>query len=215
LLKAVMINGARPMTGFNSDGIPLDPPPSCRQGWGRINLPSSIRLPTAKHELFVLQNESLTQITQKTGIRLQVTDSEEALRTTLVWYDPAPAFVSDGTMINDLDMSVKVFQEKKQIWPVIGMEDRINNVEKKIWSYALRVQREICDIGKVLVVLFFFVAHFKTLQENSVEHETRFIDALRHVLHPPFNFLSHVVVVEDPRCLSSNLPPCITFSMRN
>jgi hypothetical protein len=115
LLKAVMINGARPMTGFNSDGIPLDPPPSCRQGWGRINLPSSIRLPTAKHELFVLQNESLTQITQKTGICLQVTDSEEALRTTLVWYDPAPAFVSDGTMINDLDMSVKVFPKKKQI----------------------------------------------------------------------------------------------------
>ena len=88
LLKVVMINWARPMTGFNSDGIPLDPPPSCRQGWGRINLPSSIRLPTAKHELFVLQNESLSQITQKTGICLQVTDSEEALRTTLVWYDP-------------------------------------------------------------------------------------------------------------------------------
>ena len=38
LLKAVMVNGAQALTGFESDGWPIDPPPSTKQGWGRIEL---------------------------------------------------------------------------------------------------------------------------------------------------------------------------------
>jgi subtilisin family serine protease len=34
LLKAVMINGAQALKGFESDGWPIDPPPSLKQGWG-------------------------------------------------------------------------------------------------------------------------------------------------------------------------------------
>jgi subtilisin family serine protease len=44
LLRAVAINGARSMKGFDQYGNPLDPPPSPRQGWGRLNLASSVLL---------------------------------------------------------------------------------------------------------------------------------------------------------------------------
>ena len=44
LLRAVAINGAQSLTGFNDDGYPLDPPPSCKQGWGRLDLAKSVRV---------------------------------------------------------------------------------------------------------------------------------------------------------------------------
>lgn len=37
LIKAVMLGGAATITGFEADtGLPLDPPPSFRQGFGRV-----------------------------------------------------------------------------------------------------------------------------------------------------------------------------------
>ena len=37
LIKAVMLSGAASITGFEADtGLPLDPPPSFRQGFGRV-----------------------------------------------------------------------------------------------------------------------------------------------------------------------------------
>ena len=47
LLKAVMINGAQALKGFESDGWPIDPPPSLKQGWGRIELAASVPLPSS------------------------------------------------------------------------------------------------------------------------------------------------------------------------
>ena len=44
LLRAVAINGARALKGFDYYGNPIDPPPSSRQGWGRLNLASSVLL---------------------------------------------------------------------------------------------------------------------------------------------------------------------------
>ena len=44
LVKAVLVNGAAAMDGFTADGLPVEPPPSCRQGFGRLHLASSLPL---------------------------------------------------------------------------------------------------------------------------------------------------------------------------
>ena len=45
LLKAVLLGGAAGMDGFESDtGLPLAPPPSFRQGFGRVDLSRSLPL---------------------------------------------------------------------------------------------------------------------------------------------------------------------------
>ena len=58
LLRAVVINGARTMTGFEQRyeyknggyhawyAQPIEPAPSPRQGWGRIDLAKSVPLPS-------------------------------------------------------------------------------------------------------------------------------------------------------------------------
>lgn len=39
LLKAVLLGGAASIAGFEADtGLPIDPPPSFRQGFGRVQL---------------------------------------------------------------------------------------------------------------------------------------------------------------------------------
>jgi hypothetical protein len=49
LLRATVVNGARSMEGFNSDGYPLEPPPSCRQGLTHVHF-------SAQPEPFLTQN---------------------------------------------------------------------------------------------------------------------------------------------------------------
>jgi len=45
LVKAVLLGGAAGLDGFESDtGLPLAPPPSFRQGFGRIDLARSLPL---------------------------------------------------------------------------------------------------------------------------------------------------------------------------
>ena len=46
LVKAALVNGAQPMRGFAESGLPLEPPPSIRQGHGRVHVGRS--LPVAR-----------------------------------------------------------------------------------------------------------------------------------------------------------------------
>ena len=48
LVKAALVNGAKPMRGFTESGLPLEPPPSIRQGHGRVHLGRS--LPVARKD---------------------------------------------------------------------------------------------------------------------------------------------------------------------
>jgi subtilisin family serine protease len=115
LLKAVLINGASPMEGFDTSGYPIEPPPSSRQGWGRINLAASVPLGAAAGRAAGIPNniiavdrlsDPFTAAGQTYGVCLEVTGSTEALKVTLVWTDPAPAVVSDGSLVNDLDLKL-------------------------------------------------------------------------------------------------------------
>ena len=44
LVKAVLINGAVAMQGVTANGLPIEPAPSCRQGFGRMHLSQSLPL---------------------------------------------------------------------------------------------------------------------------------------------------------------------------
>ena len=98
LLKAVMVNGAQALTGFESDGWPIDPPPSTKQGWGRIDLAASVPLPSSVKldvsaektptNLIVVDNvDDKMTASNETGLCVDVDGSIEDLRATLVWTD--------------------------------------------------------------------------------------------------------------------------------
>ena len=148
LLKAVIINGAQPLRGTDSNGDPLDPPPSPKQGWGRVSLASSVRLDvsgvdvdaadTVTNLIVVDAIESpMTTVNEVRGVCVDVEGSVEALRATLTWMDPPPASVANGAIINDLDLSLYSLAaggRSERLWPLPGLEDRVNNVERVIWS---------------------------------------------------------------------------------
>ena len=96
LLRAVAINGAVAMEGFDEVGEPLDPPPSPRQGWGRLSLASSVVLapehgvdasaadvPTAAVVWDESSARTLRAPGETIGFCLDVAGPEEALRVTL------------------------------------------------------------------------------------------------------------------------------------
>jgi subtilisin family serine protease len=121
LLKAVLINGAQPMNGHTSDGRPIDIVPSCRQGWGRVNVTNSLVLPDqgelqVKPAIYAFDQRDKPFVTtgQIYGVCLQIVAGEKDLSATLVWTDPPPAVVSDGTLVNDLDLQLFQYSERCQ-----------------------------------------------------------------------------------------------------
>ena len=150
LVRAVLVNGARPLEGFETDGKPLETAPSNRQGHGRVDLSQSVPLSpqnddgTPPRLRLVVFDESeassdattmmspftLTGQTRSACVRVSTTD--HPLRATLAWTDPAASAVGEGSLINDLDLVVT--HEGRIVHPVPGTEDRKNTVEKFAWS---------------------------------------------------------------------------------
>ena len=123
LLRAVAINGARSLKGFDQHGNPLDPPPSSRQGWGRLNLASSVRLvvdgvnnaaadtPSNLIAVDAWSGGKTTDLHQTRNSKrrderggLEGCGSTEELRVTLVYTDPETDTVGDGSLVNNLDL---------------------------------------------------------------------------------------------------------------
>ena len=132
LIKATLLGGAFPMNGYTEAGLPLEPPPSPRQGYGRVYLETSI--PVAGSQKW------------KEGWRLQVIDratlerdgSHEycvsalggPIRITLVWTDPPASLEASSVLVNDLDLSVRSAGLKGRVLLGNGVQDRVNNVER-------------------------------------------------------------------------------------
>ncbi|HPA21230.1 MAG TPA: S8 family serine peptidase, partial [Verrucomicrobiae bacterium] len=93
LIKATLINGAAEMT-------PATPRPNNNEGWGRLNLEYSLFPPAPRAVVFFDQAAGLGEGEQQT-YSVDVTDSSEQLRATLVWSDRQGA-----TLQNDLDMTL-------------------------------------------------------------------------------------------------------------
>ena len=65
LIKAVLLGGAYAMDGFTERGMPLEPPPSFRQGFGRVQLnralPLAGRLPADGWRLQVVDGAEIEE----------------------------------------------------------------------------------------------------------------------------------------------------------
>eukprot|EP00210_Caulerpa_lentillifera_P000241 g234.t1 len=132
LMKATLLGGAFSMDGYTEAGLPLDPPPSTRQGFGRVHLESSIPLQGSEK--------------WKEGWRIQVVDGADLatgqshkycvralggpIRITLVWTDPPASTSSKSSLVNDLDLSVKSAGLRGIELLGNGRKDRANNVER-------------------------------------------------------------------------------------
>ena len=113
LLKGVLINGARNMTGRfvdESGNQPLPDAPGNRQGWGRISLDDALYFAGDSRKLFLADIPSVTGSGVGTGDRLvykvDVSSAASPLKFTLVWTDPPASPPAGQLMRNDLDLTV-------------------------------------------------------------------------------------------------------------
>ncbi|KAK9815878.1 hypothetical protein WJX72_011193 [[Myrmecia] bisecta] len=142
LLKATLIGGAQGLAGFESDtGLPLAPPPSFRQGFGRVQL--SRALPLKGNSLgWRLQVVDMANLTTGQTHSYCIKSTGGPLTVTLVWHD-YPASTSAATaLVNDLDLTVRAASLNGL--PFLGnggaeggsvSADRLNNVEQVAISY--------------------------------------------------------------------------------
>ena len=160
LLRAVAINGARSLKGFDQNGNPIEPPPSSRQGWGRLNLASSVRLVSDGVNTDAADTPSnmiavdawsggaaaslgyghqIAKTGDSQGYCLNVYGSTEELRATLAWTDPESDTAGDGGLVNDLDLKLLYLPTYnatavKTLFPLGEITYRTNTAERAIWS---------------------------------------------------------------------------------
>jgi subtilisin-like proprotein convertase family protein len=153
LLKAMLINGARPL------GSPWDfcvTNPATAQGWGRLNLPTSLpailtnlnSAPAASSMWLFDQDPARALATGQSFTRVvTVAPGAQALplRVTLVWTDPPANPAAGLKLVNDLDLivtnlgtgevyfgnDIRAGSTWNQPWNVDTPpnQDRVNNVE--------------------------------------------------------------------------------------
>lgn len=100
LLKAVLIAG--------TVGLSTEPAwPGDRQGWGRVQLSSSLPI-NASRTLLVDQawNGEGLETAETTDLRFTVTDPAQPLRIVLAWHDAPGDFGATDPVVNDLDLLV-------------------------------------------------------------------------------------------------------------
>ena len=150
LLKAVLINGARQLEGFDSlDRTPLESAPSMKAGFGRVDLANSLKLKDidsnvqSPTNIYVMDDSGLifTEVTASYGACMLLSDdTTETLSMTLTWYDEPSLSGSDGSLINDLDITLYYSRDMSGTFETIAplYRDSLNTVEKIVWSYPKR-----------------------------------------------------------------------------
>jgi subtilisin family serine protease len=108
LLKATLVAGAAPMGGFESDtGLPIDAPPSYRQGYGRVHLGRSLYLagsPTAPKRLAVLD---AVPIAAGEAHEWCLSAGGGPITVALAWTDLPGSPAAARSLVNDLDLVVR------------------------------------------------------------------------------------------------------------
>merc|ERR1719261_1599749 len=155
LIKGVIINGAAELKGFAQSGLPLEPAPSFRQGWGRVELDTSLPLPgsgralqfadwkdlksTGDVHVYCLRTPKRPQAKDGNATVTEEEEEESALSPitiTLNWMDAPGALSGGGYLVNDLDMDVSTPLGAPDVsWGAALRPDRINNVEKATIDY--------------------------------------------------------------------------------
>jgi serine protease AprX len=146
LIKALLINGARPIPGqYNPSEA--GPSPNPASGWGRVNLAGSVIMPGDANGGFG-EGGPLKQ-GQRSGGTIRIPPSvgpaavadasgntvpagiRRTLKFTLAWTDPPGAQLQ-----NDLDLIIKATngQERHGNMGTGAEFDRLNNVEQIVWE---------------------------------------------------------------------------------
>jgi hypothetical protein len=115
LLKAVLLNGARNMTGrlYERRGTPADfgplaDAPSAVQGWGRVMLDDALYFAGDARgvRLLELPDPSGVATGDDRETRFRVTAGGQRLKITVVWTDPPGSVIAGAALVNDLDLEV-------------------------------------------------------------------------------------------------------------
>lgn len=138
LVKAVLLGGAESLGGFEADtGLPIDPPPSYRQGYGRVYLGGSLFVANNPYNPVRLQVLDKVGITGSETHQYCIRTNGGPITITLVWTDYPGSPVSRKALVNDLDLTVRA--EGFNGIPVMGnggsvtdssRPDSENNVEQ-------------------------------------------------------------------------------------
>lgn len=158
LIKALLINGAVPLTG-QYNPAEVGPSPNNVSGWGRVNLAGSvilpgpnpnaglgeggplkqgqestitIKIPTGHANLgLAAKKKKGAKKTKKGTAAVGLMGVSPTLKITLVWSDPP-----GPTLQNDLDLIVKAAngQERHGNMGTTSGFDRVNNVEQVVWE---------------------------------------------------------------------------------
>jgi len=140
LIKAVIINGAVPLRGYAQSGLPLEPPPSFRQGWGRVELASALPLPARPASLQVADWKNLRGTGDAHAYCLSVPEGSGVapVSVTLAWMDAPGSLSGSGGLVNDLDLEIEVPVNASAVsWGSAERPDRKNNVEKGVIHYPV------------------------------------------------------------------------------
>ncbi|KAK9839424.1 hypothetical protein WJX81_001331 [Elliptochloris bilobata] len=142
LVKAVLLGGAASLEGFESDtGLPLAPPPSFRQGFGRVDLSRSLPL-QGSGPGWGLQLVDRATLTTGQAHQYCVHATGGPLTVTLVWHDYPASPSAAKALVNDLDLFVRAAGLNG--FPMLGnggglggdlSPDRTNNVEQVAVTY--------------------------------------------------------------------------------
>ncbi|HMA47563.1 MAG TPA: S8 family serine peptidase, partial [Frankiaceae bacterium] len=101
LMKAVLVNGARSMSGANVVG----PFPATGQGWGRVTLSDTLAFLGDGRGLVVV-DDAAGLATDGTFTRTVFPVGDRPLKVTVVWTDYPGAAGATKALVNDLDLSV-------------------------------------------------------------------------------------------------------------
>lgn len=138
LIKAVLIGGAAHMRGFSgSSPLPMAVP-SPVQGWGRVDLATSLPLQggTAAANLQIVDLAELTAVGEAHVFCLEAHMGRLAI--TLVWHDPPASPAAASPLVNDLDLEVRVAElgGVRLYSQGAPQPDRVNNVERVVLEQA-------------------------------------------------------------------------------
>ena len=131
LVKAMLINGAKDMTGQYVPSEAGDIP-NFAEGFGRVNLAATVG-PRSENETVIFKDEANALDTgEEEKTELEITEEKSVLKATLVWVDyPGEA------LQNDLDLIVRHSEgeERHGNMPPSSTDcDHYNNVEQVIWQ---------------------------------------------------------------------------------
>lgn len=157
LVKAVMMGGAKQIGGYEADtGLPIDPAPSFRQGYGRVYLGGSLKLENNPYNPNGFQVLDSVDITDGDKHLYCIRSTGGPLSITVAWTDLPGNPSAPKSLVNNIDLVVR--SEGFNGIPVLGnggdiddstKPDTVNNVEQVRFSYlpAGRVSIEVLGAG--------------------------------------------------------------------